>query len=76
MADSDVVSLAYINFYIREKFWHHLQEACQTGLRKYGNDPILKFFHAWGLVKVSLRVRARAERYGLKCHRYDMIQYS
>ena len=67
MADSDVVSLANINFYMREKFWHHLQEACQTGLRKYGNDPILKFFHAWGLVKVGVRASVYGCVYNCLC---------
>ncbi|XP_074652535.1 tetratricopeptide repeat protein 21B-like [Tubulanus polymorphus] len=53
MADSDAVTLATITYYCREKYYHHMQNAALDGLRKYGNDPILKFFNAYSMVLIG-----------------------
>ena len=41
---------AKINYWCREKHYRHMQNAALEGLRKYGNDPILKFFNAYSLI--------------------------
>ncbi|XP_020612885.1 tetratricopeptide repeat protein 21B-like [Orbicella faveolata] len=50
MASSDTVTLAYINYYCREKYYRHLQNACLESLKKYGNDPVLIFWKAFGVL--------------------------
>ncbi|CAH1774388.1 unnamed protein product [Owenia fusiformis] len=50
MADADAATLAKINYYCRERYFRHMQTAAVEGLKKYGNDPVLKFFSAYGMV--------------------------
>ncbi|CAH3123731.1 unnamed protein product [Pocillopora meandrina] len=50
MASSDTVTLAYINYYCREKYYRHLQNSCLESLKKYGNDPVLIFWKAFGVL--------------------------
>ncbi|CAD5116982.1 DgyrCDS5817 [Dimorphilus gyrociliatus] len=50
MAEVDSVTLATINYYIREKQWRHAQSAAQEGLRKYNNDSVLRFFNGFTMV--------------------------
>ena len=33
-----------IHYYMREKYYGHAQNEALDGLRKYGNDPLLKFY--------------------------------
>ena len=33
-----------IHYYMREKYYGHAQNEALEGLRKYGNDPLLKFY--------------------------------
>ena len=39
-------TLALIQYYAREKYWHHIIDACQEELRR---DPILLFWKAFGV---------------------------
>ncbi|XP_013391055.1 tetratricopeptide repeat protein 21B [Lingula anatina] len=50
MAETDSVTLAKINYYCREKLYRHMQNAALEGMKKYGNDPVLKFFHAYSML--------------------------
>ncbi|XP_064419793.1 tetratricopeptide repeat protein 21B [Latimeria chalumnae] len=49
MADDDI-SLALISYYCQERYFHHVQLAANEGLKKYGNDPVLIFFRAYGIL--------------------------
>ena len=33
-----------IHYYMREKYYGHAQTEALEGLKKYGNDPLLKFY--------------------------------
>ncbi|KXJ11499.1 tetratricopeptide repeat protein 21B [Exaiptasia diaphana] len=50
MASNDSFSLALINYYCREKYYRHLQNTCLESLQKYGNDPVLIFWKAFGIL--------------------------
>ncbi|XP_077996608.1 tetratricopeptide repeat protein 21B-like [Glandiceps talaboti] len=50
MADADSLSLARLNYYCREKYYRHMQNAALESLKKYGSDPVLLFFKAYSLV--------------------------
>ena len=50
MADTDTVTIAKLNYYCRENYYRHVQNAALEGLKKYGNDPVLKFFYGYSLV--------------------------
>lgn len=41
---------ALINYYCREKYYRHLQNTCLESLQKYGNDPVLIFWKAFGIL--------------------------
>lgn len=43
-------SQAHINYYCREKYYRHLQNTCLESLKKYGNDPVLVFWKAFGVL--------------------------
>ena len=49
-----ICSKAYINYYCREKYYRHLQNACLESLKKYGNDPVLIFWKAFGVLMEGL----------------------
>ncbi|KAK7092869.1 tetratricopeptide repeat protein 21B-like [Littorina saxatilis] len=50
MAEADPVTLAKINYYCREGYYGHMENAANEGLQRYGNDPVLKFFGAFAKV--------------------------
>ncbi|XP_072174244.1 tetratricopeptide repeat protein 21B-like [Diadema setosum] len=50
MADSDVSTLAAINFYCQEKLYRHVQRVALEAIKKYGSDPVLLFFKGYGLI--------------------------
>ncbi|XP_046549679.1 tetratricopeptide repeat protein 21B-like [Haliotis rubra] len=50
MADADPVTIAKINYYLREKYYNHVESTATEGLQKYGNDPVLKFFAAFAKI--------------------------
>ncbi|EDO49516.1 predicted protein, partial [Nematostella vectensis] len=39
-----------INYYCREKYYRQLQTTCLESLRKYGNDSVLLFWKAFGIL--------------------------
>jgi hypothetical protein len=39
-----------INYYCREKYYCHMEQAATEGLQKYSNDVILKYFKAFAIV--------------------------
>ena len=48
---NDVADLqAKINYYCREGYYGHMENAASEGLHRYGNDPVLKFFVAFAKV--------------------------
>ncbi|XP_014668422.1 PREDICTED: tetratricopeptide repeat protein 21B-like [Priapulus caudatus] len=47
MADVDAVTLGKVSYYLREKYIRHAHNAIHEGLKKYGNDPVLRFFNAY-----------------------------
>ncbi|RDD45285.1 Tetratricopeptide repeat protein 21B [Trichoplax sp. H2] len=50
MASGDTYTLALINFYCREKLYNHVCKVATDAMKKYGNDNILHFWHAFGLI--------------------------
>ncbi|XP_015214562.1 tetratricopeptide repeat protein 21B isoform X1 [Lepisosteus oculatus] len=51
MPDTDEeLVLASINFYCQEKYFSHVQNAANEALKKYSNDPVFTFFHAYGIL--------------------------
>ncbi|XP_066301202.1 tetratricopeptide repeat protein 21B-like [Branchiostoma lanceolatum] len=50
MADEDATTLATLNYYCRERLYRTMQKTAMEGLKKYGNDPILVFFKAYGIL--------------------------
>uniref|UniRef100_H3ARN0 Tetratricopeptide repeat domain 21A n=1 Tax=Latimeria chalumnae TaxID=7897 RepID=H3ARN0_LATCH len=41
---------AAITYYCQEKYYHHMQDVANEGLKKYTNDPVLLFFRAFGFL--------------------------
>ncbi|XP_072435599.1 tetratricopeptide repeat protein 21B isoform X3 [Chiloscyllium punctatum] len=50
MAEQDSATLALINYYCQKKYFNHIQIAADEGLKKYGNDAVFLFFHAYGVL--------------------------
>lgn len=50
MAATDSVTLAWINYCCREGYHRQLQTVCLDSLKKYGNDPVLVFWKAFGML--------------------------
>lgn len=50
MTDADPVILAKIHYYCRERYYCHMEAAADEGLKKYGNDSVLKFFRAYSMI--------------------------
>lgn len=50
MAAEDETTMALLNFYCQEKLYHHMQASAVDAIRKYGSDPVLVFFKAYGLI--------------------------
>ncbi|XP_063578195.1 tetratricopeptide repeat protein 21A isoform X13 [Pongo abelii] len=51
MSSNDSSLMAEIIYYSQEKYFHHVQQAAAVGLEKFSNDPVLKFFKAYGVLK-------------------------
>ncbi|XP_063458810.1 tetratricopeptide repeat protein 21A isoform X18 [Pan paniscus] len=51
MSSNDSSLMAGIIYYSQEKYFHHVQQAAAVGLEKFSNDPVLKFFKAYGVLK-------------------------
>lgn len=43
-------SQAGIIYYSKEKYFRHVQQAAAVGLEKFNNDPVLRFFKAYGVL--------------------------
>ncbi|XP_039613461.1 tetratricopeptide repeat protein 21B isoform X1 [Polypterus senegalus] len=50
MAEDDALTLALINYYCQQRYFHHVQNAANERLKKYGNDQVLSFFRAYGIL--------------------------
>ncbi|KAL3836422.1 hypothetical protein ACJMK2_021855 [Sinanodonta woodiana] len=50
MAETDAVILAKVNYYCREKYFCHMEAAAEEGLKKFGNDLVLKFFRGYAMI--------------------------
>jgi len=37
-----------INYYCQEKYFHHVLLTASEGVKRYGNDPVFRFYHAYG----------------------------
>ncbi|XP_036176056.1 tetratricopeptide repeat protein 21B isoform X3 [Myotis myotis] len=37
-----------INYYCQERYFHHVLLVASEGIKKYGNDPVFRFYHAYG----------------------------
>lgn len=50
MAEIDPVIIGKINYYCREQYFCHMENAATEGLQKYSNDVVLKFFRAYSYI--------------------------
>ncbi|XP_063424970.1 tetratricopeptide repeat protein 21B-like [Mytilus trossulus] len=50
MTDIDPVIIGKINYYCREKYYCHMENAASEGLQKYSNDVILKYLKAYAII--------------------------
>ncbi|XP_075412150.1 tetratricopeptide repeat protein 21A [Tenrec ecaudatus] len=50
MSDDDSSLMAGIIYYSQEKYFRHVQQAAAMGLEKFGQDPALQFFKAYGVL--------------------------
>ena len=41
---------AKVHYYCREHYYCHMEAAADEGLKKYGNDSVLKFFRAYAMI--------------------------
>ncbi|KAI6056660.1 tetratricopeptide repeat protein 21B isoform X1 [Marmota monax] len=39
---------ALINYYCQERYFHHVLLVASEGMKKYGSDPVFRFYHAYG----------------------------
>ncbi|XP_062313935.1 tetratricopeptide repeat protein 21B [Osmerus eperlanus] len=46
--EDEELSLALINYYCHEKFFNHVLKTAAAAQRKFNNEPIFNFFHAYG----------------------------
>uniref|UniRef100_A0A3Q2H4W9 Tetratricopeptide repeat protein 21B n=1 Tax=Equus caballus TaxID=9796 RepID=A0A3Q2H4W9_HORSE len=37
-----------INYYCQERYFHHVLLVASEGMKRYGNDPVFRFYHAYG----------------------------
>ncbi|XP_027801919.2 tetratricopeptide repeat protein 21B isoform X1 [Marmota flaviventris] len=37
-----------INYYCQERYFHHVLLVASEGMKKYGSDPVFRFYHAYG----------------------------
>ncbi|XP_006977219.1 tetratricopeptide repeat protein 21B isoform X1 [Peromyscus maniculatus bairdii] len=37
-----------INYYCQERYYHHVLLVASEGMKKYGSDPVFRFYHAYG----------------------------
>jgi tetratricopeptide repeat protein 21B len=47
-------SQALINFYARQGFYRHIQSVCNDALKKRGDDPVLIFWKAFGILNEGI----------------------
>ena len=46
---------AWINYCCREGYHRQLQTVCLDSLKKYGNDPVLSFWKAFGILQEGMQ---------------------
>ncbi|KAK2839753.1 hypothetical protein Q5P01_013493 [Channa striata] len=46
--EDEETTLALIRYYCYEKYFNHAVDAAAAAQRKFGNDPVYSFFHAYG----------------------------
>nr|XP_023398640.1 tetratricopeptide repeat protein 21B isoform X2 [Loxodonta africana] len=39
---------ALINYYCQERYFHHVLMVASEGIKRYGSDPVFRFYHAYG----------------------------
>ncbi|XP_012616626.2 tetratricopeptide repeat protein 21B isoform X1 [Microcebus murinus] len=39
-----------INYYCKERYFRHILLAASEGIKRYGSDPVFRFFHAYGIL--------------------------
>ncbi|KAL0963799.1 hypothetical protein UPYG_G00313730 [Umbra pygmaea] len=59
-------TLALINHYCHEKYFNHVLNAASVAQRKFSNDPIFSFFHAYGTLMQDQITEA--------IHEFEMIK--
>uniref|UniRef100_A0A7P0TAA5 Tetratricopeptide repeat domain 21B n=1 Tax=Homo sapiens TaxID=9606 RepID=A0A7P0TAA5_HUMAN len=37
-----------INYYCQERYFHHVLLVASEGIKRYGSDPVFRFYHAYG----------------------------
>ncbi|XP_033624164.1 tetratricopeptide repeat protein 21B-like isoform X1 [Asterias rubens] len=66
MADTDSATLAAVSYYCQEKLYRHMQTVALEAIKKYGTDPVLLFFKAYGLILEDRLAEGMRELEGIK----------
>ncbi|XP_037379346.1 tetratricopeptide repeat protein 21B isoform X1 [Talpa occidentalis] len=57
---------ALINYYCQERYFHHVLLVASEGKKRYGNDPVFRFYHAYGTLMEGKTQEALREFEALK----------
>ncbi|XP_051970171.1 tetratricopeptide repeat protein 21B [Xyrauchen texanus] len=66
MAEHDPTCLPFIIYFMREKYFRQAIGTAATGLKRYNNDPVLRFFKAFGTLMEGHTQEALRELIQLK----------
>ncbi|XP_047401598.1 tetratricopeptide repeat protein 21B isoform X1 [Sciurus carolinensis] len=55
-----------INYYCQEKYFHHVLLVASEGMKRYGSDPVFRFYHAYGTLMEGKTQEALREFEALK----------
>ena len=58
-------------YYARERYYRHVQTSVLEVLKKYGSDPVLLFWKAYGIIMEGMY--DGIQRKGHYIHMYDLL---
>lgn len=67
--EDEETTLALIKYYCYEKYFNHAVNAAAAAQKKYSNDAVYKFFHAYGNLVQDQIQEAKVELDTIRDHR-------
>ncbi|ELW62312.1 ESF1 like protein [Tupaia chinensis] len=55
-----------INYYCQERYFHHVLLVASEGIRRYGSDPVFRFYHAYAVLMEGKTQEALRELEAIK----------